>query len=369
MQGLLGNPVVDGLLSGGGPMDVRNRARAAIDERTPPASGGRIAPPPAPAPDRSRAAAIESLGRSGAAAIQGYAEQQEKEEAEQAEIKMLTGFLDNFPDPDFRERVAPLLKTAGGRQMIMSLAGEAMKPKDRKILEGSDGVKRYVDTGEQVFPGVKPKAGALQQAYDRNAGRLVFATDEEIRSSGGRLAPAGEKPGAPKEPKLMPVFDKQAGVVTYATADEVKAERGRFGPVSAAPDGGKYRQRTRPIDDQTQVFEVSFDGGMTWEAQGNPVARSVDPTAALLTGLLGGGGLVDGEGGGAGGGGAPVTRPASSPAAAPVAGPAAARGGAAPEDIEATLNAARSAIQNGRDRASVIQQLRAVGIDPALLDQ
>lgn len=365
MEGLLGNPMIDGLLGGGGPMAVRAQAQQQVANMMPRASGGMIAAPSAPAPSNDMAQTIAGLGGNVADAITGIAKKNKMEDETKAEIASLTAYLEKVPDENLRARALPLVATPAGRSIIRNLIGDQLT-KDRQVLEGADGVKRYVDTGEQVFPGVKPKAGAMRQAYDRKSGGLVFATDEDIRASGGRLVPAGAKPNAPKEPTLMPVFDKQSGAVTYATAQEVRAERGRYGPVSAAPDGGKYRQRTRAVDDQTQVFEVSFDGGMTWKPEGQPVARSVDPTAALVAGLLGGGPLLDGQGQGGQQPGA--TQPAAAgPAASAPAAPASAGGAAdlTPENVQATLQAARDKIaRDPGSRAAVIDQLRQVGIDP-----
>lgn len=274
---------------------------------------------------------------------------------------------------------------------------------------------------------MKPsQPGDLRQAWDPEAGRLVFATDEDIRGRG--LQPTGAKPAAPDKltssdfvtlydpnnpsavrtvplgsprfndlidnkgwvkgtppsggERLMPVFDKTDKVVTYATPAEIRADRGRYGPVSAAPDGGQYRQRRRPVDDNREVFEVSQDGGKTWVAMGDPFARGSDPTTALLQTLFNPGATLDGNGRGAApaspgpapnvpqgrtvpAGGSVPNSPGTPAASAPV-GAAPLTGDAA---AQANLQRARQAVASGKDPAAVAAALRSNGIDPGQIPE
>lgn len=285
--------------------------------------------------------------------------------------------LDGWGIPDRAQTMLRGMYEAGDVDGAFDILSRfAFSPdKERKTLKGADGYEYYQDNGERVLPGVQKapdpvSASDFVTLYDPNkpnALRTVKAGSDRFNALLERGWVKGTPPRGESD-ALTPVYDKESGAVSYASPREIRENRGRYAPVSAAPDGGKYRQRTRPVDDQSQVFEVSFDGGMTWEPQGNPVARSVDPTAALLSGLLGGGSLLDGQGQGGQPG---VTQPVSAgPAASAPAGPPTVAPDLTPENVQATLDAARAAIENGSaDRASVVQQLQAVGINPTLLDQ
>ena len=105
MEGLLGNPVLQGLLDGGGPMGVRAQSQQQLAQMMPRGGGGMIGAPSAPAPDRSGAAAIASLGESAAKVIQGYAAKQQKEEQFAAETKMYQDWAATL-SPEMQAKVA-----------------------------------------------------------------------------------------------------------------------------------------------------------------------------------------------------------------------------------------------------------------------
>ena len=126
MEGLLGNPVIQGLLGGGGPMGVRAQSQQQLAQMMPRGGGGMIGAPSAPAPDRSGADAIASLGDSVASFITHRAEKNAAKEAEKQEIAMLTGVVGTLPE-DLQTKVAPMLQSASGRKMLMGLVGDRLK--------------------------------------------------------------------------------------------------------------------------------------------------------------------------------------------------------------------------------------------------
>jgi hypothetical protein len=145
MEGLLGNPVLQGLLDGGGPMGVRAQSQKQLAQMMPRGGGGMIGAPSAPAPDRSGADAIASLGDSVASFITHRAEKNAAKEAEKQEIAMLTGVVGTLPE-DLQTKVAPMLQSASGRKMLMGLVGDRLKPKDDFSL----GDTRYAGDGTPI---------------------------------------------------------------------------------------------------------------------------------------------------------------------------------------------------------------------------
>jgi hypothetical protein len=172
MEGLLGNPVIQGLLGGGGPMGVRAQSQQQLAQMMPRGGGGMIGAPSAPAPDRSGAAAIASLGDSVASVITHRAEKNAAEEAEKQEIAMLTGVVGTLPE-DLQTKVAPMLQSASGRKMLMGLVGDRLKPSERRIITGADGQDYYEDTKEPVLPGVKAPVEPPETREINQGGNLV----------------------------------------------------------------------------------------------------------------------------------------------------------------------------------------------------
>ena len=145
MEGLLGNPVIQGLLSGAGPMGVRAQSQQQMAAMTPRAAGGRLGAPSAPAPDRSGAAAIASLGESAAKAIKGYAVKQQKEEQFAAETKMYQDWASTL-SPEMQAKVTPLIGSVAGHGVLGPIVGDKLKPKDDFSL----GDTRYAGDGTPI---------------------------------------------------------------------------------------------------------------------------------------------------------------------------------------------------------------------------
>jgi hypothetical protein len=227
MEGLLGNPVLQGLLGGGGPMGVRAQSQQQLAQMMPRGNGGMIGAPSAPAPDRSGAAAIASLGQSAAGAITGIAQKNAAEEAEQQEIAMLTGVVGTLPE-DLQTKVAPMLQSASGRKMLMGLVGDRLKGAEPKMEKDVNGILRYVggpNNGQQVFDGVTPTAKPLtalaQSKADLEAGLITPEQHEAVVRKATYIAPTGD--GGPKSP-YGSGFD--AGALEEATRISLKIENG-----------------------------------------------------------------------------------------------------------------------------------------------
>lgn len=235
MEGLLGNPVLQGLLGGGGPMGVRAQSQQQLASMMPRASGGMIGAPSAPAPDRSGAAAIASLGDSAAKAINGYMKRNAAEEAEQQEIEMLTGVVSTLP-PELQAKVAPMLKSAGGRKMVASLVADRMKgggatefinvvnPQTNEtttIAKGQQPPPGFVVAGNASIDAPKPYSALAQLKADFDAGRIDEPTYRGAVRKANYVTPTGD--GVPKSP-YGSGFD--AGALEEATRISLKIENG-----------------------------------------------------------------------------------------------------------------------------------------------
>lgn len=215
MEGLLGNPVLQGLLGGGGPMGVRAQSQQQLASMMPRASGGMIGAPSAPAPDRSGAAAIASLGDSAAKAIGGYMKRNAAEEAEQQEIEMLTGVVSTLP-PELQAKVAPMLKSAGGRKMVASLVADRMKGQElttsNTALFDVDGKPRRMSISE----GAKQGLPEWQDAPEvKTFGNDVVGYYTVSRGADGKPVKQVLVPGLGRTPPAQPAPK------TVVTADGV----------------------------------------------------------------------------------------------------------------------------------------------------
>lgn len=317
-------------------------------------------------------------------------------------------------------RAAPAGGYAGAISAVQGLGtAPATRLASKLLMDKSEQDMRRADRNAELMEVYDPKVGGMvyKPRGDVGPGMMSaapparFETVQNPYGMGGaaqRNTVTGELSNfqAPPKPagpgRGVWAHDRENGTVTMVDEATIRANPERYGPQSEAADE-KYMSRKRVVGNQ-EVFEVSYDGGRTWNVEGEPYARSVDPTAALLATMLGGGqGLLDGQGGGSTGAPGPATVPAAAPAAGPVPMPPAAApsgavpsmpgagapgmpGGApvqipgpgaavpgqsgdlTPENVQATLAAARAKIaSNPGSRPMVERMLSERGINPALL--
>ena len=206
MEGLLGNPVIQGLLGGAGPMGVRAQSQQQMAAMTPRSAGGMLGAPSAPAPDQSGAAAIASLGNSVAQGIQGYAAKQEQEANAEAETKMLTEWRSTL-SPEMQKKTEPYMGSPGGRKVLMGFAAKAFdnqelttsntalfdvdgKPKRLSISEGvNQGLPEWKDA-----PDIKTFGNDVVGYYTIERGADGKPKKTQLVGGMGRTPPATPAP-------------------------------------------------------------------------------------------------------------------------------------------------------------------------------
>ena len=182
MQGLLGNPVIQGLLTD--PNTLRARARAEAAQMAPRGGGGMIgAPSPQQPQDSGWANALSSIGNSGAKLIEGLQANRASQKRVQSVLGMgnesrnaamqTGGGPSNAAAAQMQVNPAQRLAQMGVPEKAQGLVMGAIEAGDwrtadqiltqfalapsaeRKVIKGADGYNYYQDTGERVLPGVK----------------------------------------------------------------------------------------------------------------------------------------------------------------------------------------------------------------------
>lgn len=158
MEGLLGNPVLQGLLGGGGPMGVRAQSQQQLAQMMPRGGGGMIGAPSAPAPDRSGAAAIASLGDSVANVITHRAEKSAAEEAKAQKMQALTAHIDSLDIPE-EQKVRYRTLAAGNPDGMFNVLGKQLlggggdAAEFINVVNPTTGESSTIQKGQQPPPG------------------------------------------------------------------------------------------------------------------------------------------------------------------------------------------------------------------------
>ena len=253
MEGLLGNPVIQGLLGGAGPMGVRAQSQQQMAAMTPRAAGGRLGAPSAPAPDRSGAAAIASFGESAAKAIQGYAAKQQKEEQFAAETKMYQNWAATL-SPEMQAKVKPLIGSVAGHNVLGPIVGDRLKPSERRIIKGADGQDYYEDTKEPVLPGVKAPVEPPKTREINQGGNLVTQEWDGTKWATVAQAPRFQPPAATRERYTLYKNGKAQEVGVGTKTEQVLLNAGwSLDPVAE-------RNPPKTIETATGIYELTPDG-------------------------------------------------------------------------------------------------------------
>ena len=248
MEGLLGNPVIQGLLGGGGPMGVRAQSQQQLAQMMPRGGGGMIGAPSAPAPDRSGAAAIASLGDSVASVITHRAEKNAAEEAKAQKMKALTAHIDSLDIPE-EQKVRYRTFAAANPDAMFNVLAKQLTPGERRIVKGPDGNEYYEDTKEPVLPGVKAPAKPAETREINQGGNIVTQEWDGERWSTIAQAPrfqprAGGEDSAPDFTKgWASVPDGEGG--TYAALTPKGISDRIEKPVEAASSLRGYMNKVR----------------------------------------------------------------------------------------------------------------------------
>ena len=159
-----------------------------------------------------------AFGQGRAQAMQLAQQQQAAQQRNQAMQAMVGGVR----DPRMRALAAANPEMFSKVMLQNALA----KPKERRIVQAADGFKYYADTGERVLPGVaaKPTSPKFKRAWDNAAGKMIFASDEQIAASGGNLSPV---------PSGMKMVSDGKGGFTLVTGD-MAAASGAVTPLTSS---------------------------------------------------------------------------------------------------------------------------------------
>jgi len=304
MQGLLANPVVQGLLTD--PNTLRARARQEAAQMMPRAGGGMIG---APSPQQPQNAgwdrALSSIGNSGAKLIEGIQANKIKEQ----EDAQIAAFIKTQP-PERQEQLAALASTPAGRAQLMGgIAKQAFPdPTERKVLKGADGYYYYQDTGERVLRDVKKPAEPNPTRQVPRNGRIVT---EEF--AGGEWKQIGSSAQfAPKGAVDDDIFGKGA----QGKALEMFSRIGLIPEAQRTPE-----QQARYLSAEWLLSQDRTD----YDSTGRPFTITPKPLPVLSRSPQGGGAPVP-----APGGGNPMVSTAS--VATPQATPSPARPTIAPDE-------------------------------------
>jgi hypothetical protein len=205
MQGLLSNPVISGLLSGG-PNAVRARSQQQVAQMLPRAGGGMMgAPSPIVQSGGGMGAGLAGLGEGLQKFAQVRKEQAAQEQAKSSLEKVLglqsggeaiaenvsmggqpgpTQAAAQRQDPNPMKLPAGIVQAArmaydagdytGGINLIQK--GLTASPGARRIIKGADGKDYYEDTKEPVLPGVEAPAKP-QETREINQGDNVVTQE------------------------------------------------------------------------------------------------------------------------------------------------------------------------------------------------
>lgn len=107
-----------------------------------------------------------------------------------------------------------------------------------------------------------------------------------LRGNRGTMRPVEGLSPMPQNDGMVWAFDSEENATRLVPRSEVAGNGNRYSHPSAAPSD-RYVSRRRPVDDTSEVFEVSQDGGKTWAAVGDPYKRGGDPMDAMLSAMFG----------------------------------------------------------------------------------
>ena len=253
MEGLLGNPVLQGLLDGGGPMGVRAQSQQQLAQMMPRGGGGMIGAPSAPAPDRSGAAAIASLGDSAAKAIGGYMERNAADEAKAQKMKALTAHIDSLDIPE-EQKVRYRTFAAANPDGMFNVLAKQLTPGERRIIKGADGQDYYEDTKEPVLPGVKAPVEPPKTREINQGGNLVTQEWDGTKWATVAQAPRFEPRATTLERYTLYKNGKAQEVGVGTKTEQVLLNAGwSLDPVAE-------RKPPKTLETATGIYELTPDG-------------------------------------------------------------------------------------------------------------
>lgn len=191
---LLSNPVLQGLLGGGGPNAIRARAEQQAAAMTPRGGGGMMgAPSPIVVRDNSGAEigqGLAGLGQ-GIAAL-GQARQAAKQkEAEDAAINQ---YVDSIQDPAQRKQVMALAAMPQGRQLLMGALAKQAFPTPGEGFTLGEGQTRFDASGKPVASGPAKKDAFKLYGSDKTGYYTIETGADGKPSVNMMISPAGREP-------------------------------------------------------------------------------------------------------------------------------------------------------------------------------
>lgn len=209
MEGLLGNPVIQGLLGGAGPMGVRAQSQQQMAAMTPRSAGGMLGAPSAPAQGPS---GMDQVAAGIGDAISGYTAKQEKEEQFAAETKMYQDWAATL-SPEMQAKVKPLIGSVAGHGVLGPIVGKGFSPDSNEFVNVTNpktGDTQTIAKGTQPPPGFvlagaasleTPKAEKIKLWFGDKSVDVTPGTETEkyYRQAGYKSTPAlgGSDDGEP----------------------------------------------------------------------------------------------------------------------------------------------------------------------------
>ena len=185
--------------------------------------------------------------------IQQMQEGKKKEKAKKAKYD---DFVRGLPEGTFKDLTRSLGPERLDELLLKKYEAETKEPKEKRIYEAADKRKRYVDTGELVFPGVevpdKPLSETQIFAKKRNEVLdRIFSTDPNVYADFGenaeRQKALDEKyyDDVIRKPSLQEtlygnILQQVEELKTFSNAEEAKQAGLQSGDVFRGTDGKTY---------------------------------------------------------------------------------------------------------------------------------